>query len=429
MLGNALAYKRTDERIVQFVFRLRFELRVYEFYGNHRRDAFAHVLAGKLVRFFHQPRFLAVIVDYFGQRKAQALYVRAAVDGIYVIRVRIYHFVVRFVVLNRHFAHRIAVRLFEIQGLREQQLFAGSVQIFHERTDAAFVAERIFLFLPRALIFQRNAKPLVQIRQLAQTDFQRVVHKIGGFENFFIGKKSYFRASFLGIAHHLHAALRHAAVVHLLVNVPVLIYFRFQPFRKRVHRLYAYAVQAARYLIPGIPAELAARVHFGEYYFQRGNSLFRVNIHGDAAPVVAHGAAAVGIDGYFDVRAVSRQRLVDRVIHNLVHKVVQPFRIGGGNIHAGAFSDVFQAVENLYLFRAVLVFYFFRHCRLFLLVIVFSLMFCFVTISPACALVCVCARRILYADKLIITYPPEKVQRFSAINPICGKIFLFTKKA
>ena len=90
---------------------------------------------------------------------------------------------------------------------------------------------------------------------------------------------------------------------------------------------------------------------------------------------------------------------------------------------------MFQAVENLYLFRAVLVFYFFRHCRLFLLVIVFSLMFCFVTISPACALVCVCARRILYADKLIIAYPPEKVQRFSAINPICGKIFLLTKKS
>ena len=361
MLGNALAYKRTDERIVQFVFRLRFELRVYEFYGNHRRDAFAHVLAGKLVRFFHQPRFLAVIVDYFGQRKAQALYVRAAVDGIYVIRVRINHFVVRFVVLNRHFAHRIAVRLFEIQGLRKQQLFAGSVQIFHERTDAAFVAERIFLFLPRALIFQRNAKPLVQIRQLAQTDFQRVVHKIGGFENFFIGKKSYFRARFLGIAHHLHAALRHAAVVHLLVNVPVLIYFRFQPFRKRVYNGCAHTVQTAGNFISAT-AEFTARMQNGINHFRGRNAFFWMNSRRNAASVIRYGDAFVRIDGDSNFIAITGKRLINGVVYNFVDQVMQPAHGSCPDIHTGALSHRFQTFQNLYFVFAVIVcFLYFCH--------------------------------------------------------------------
>ena len=84
--------------------------------------------------------------------------------------------------------------------------------------------------------------------------------------------------------------------------------------------------------------------------------------------------------------AVAGQSLVDGVVHDLVDQVVQAPRPRGADIHAGTFTDRFQALQDLDLVAAVLVVGdgftvgfgndFFRHS-------VFVLPFCLVDEKPS----------------------------------------------
>jgi hypothetical protein len=44
--------------------------------------------------------------------------------------------------------------------------------------------------------------------------------------------------------------------------------------------------------------------------------------------------------------AVAGQRLVDGVVDDLVDEVVKPSRPGGADVHAGAFANRFEALED-----------------------------------------------------------------------------------
>ena len=104
------------------------------------------------------------------------------------------------------------------------------------------------------------------------------------------------------------------------------------------------AVQAAGDGISAA-AELAAGVQDGHDDFHRGLVLGGVHVHGDAAAIVDHLDAAVGLQHDFDVRAVAGQGLVDRVVHHFIDQVVQAARSGGSDVHARALPDRFQAFK------------------------------------------------------------------------------------
>ena len=71
------------------------------------------------------------------------------------------------------------------------------------------------------------------------------------------------------------------------------------PFRQRVHHRGADAVQAAGDLV-GVLVELAAGVQPGQHHFGRGDAFLGVDVGRDAAPVVAHGDAAVAVQHQLD---------------------------------------------------------------------------------------------------------------------------------
>ena len=88
----------------------------------------------------------------------------------------------------------------------------------------------------------------------------------------------------------------------------------------------------------------------------RRNAFFRVDVDRDAAAVVAHGNRVVGMDFHGDGGRVAGQRLVDAVVHDLIHHVVQARAIVGvADIHAGALANRLQPLENLDGISAVVV--------------------------------------------------------------------------
>ena len=96
-------------------------------------------------------------------------------------------------------------------------------------------------------------------------------------------------------------------------------------------------------------AEFTASVQYRIHDLGRGNALCGVHARRDASSVVLNGNALSGVyrDSY--KVAVTCQRLVDRVIHYLVHKVMQTSHRRCAYIHTGALADRFKSLKHLYL--------------------------------------------------------------------------------
>ena len=70
-------------------------------------------------------------------------------------------------------------------------------------------------------------------------------------------------------------------------------------------------------------AELAARVQHRIDDLERGLARLLLNVHGNAAAVVGHADALAVLNGYLDMRAEARERLVDGIIDDLIYQMVQ----------------------------------------------------------------------------------------------------------
>src|SRR6266705_2691527 len=95
-----------------------------------------------------------------------------------------------------------------------------------------------------------------------------------------------------------------------------------EPLAERVHDGDAHAVQAAGDLVRGV-LELFASVQDGQDDFGRRLSALLVDVDGNTAAVVADRAGTVGVQDDLDAVAVAGERLVDGVVHRLVHEVTR----------------------------------------------------------------------------------------------------------
>ena len=94
-----------------------------------------------------------------------------------------------------------------------------------------------------------------------------------------------------------------------------------------------------------VAAELAAGVQLGHHDVDGGDA-GGVHGHRDAAAVVGDLDAAVLQNLDVDGVGVAGHRLVDRVVDDFPDQVVQSALTGGADVHAGAFADRFQPLQD-----------------------------------------------------------------------------------
>ena len=121
-----------------------------------------------------------------------------------------------------------------------------------------------------------------------------------------------------------------------------------EPFTHCVDDRCTHAVQTAGDLVAPA-AELAACVQHGENDLKCALAGLLLNINGDAAAVIGDGNDVARLYDYLDTVAVACKRLIDGVIDNFIHKVVQTRRRGRADVHARALSDCLQTLEHLYM--------------------------------------------------------------------------------
>ena len=78
-----------------------------------------------------------------------------------------------------------------------------------------------------------------------------------------------------------------------------------------------------------------------------------MDVHRNAAAVVANGDRAIDVDGDFDFRAMAGEMFVDGVVQHFGNAMVQRAFVGAADIHAGLLADGFQALQFAELGRAV----------------------------------------------------------------------------
>jgi len=340
-----------DLAVAQLGLRLALELRIGHLDAHHRHEAFADVLAGHRVLFLQQLVGAAVDVDHARQRAAEAAQVRAALDRVDVVRVGQHRLGVAVVVLQRDLDGDPVLFLLEADRIRMQHHLV-LVQVLDEFADAAVVAEGLRAHRPVLLFLaEDDLDALVQERQLAQARGQDVPGKLDRAENLVVGIPRHLRAPVGARADDLQRRLRHAALEAHAVDLAFAPDFDLHPLAQRVHAADAHAVEAAGHLVAAV-VELAARVEDRQRHFHRRLLQLRVGIHRNAAAVVRDGHRAVGGQFDLDAAAIARQRLVDGVVHHLVHAVVQPALEGVADVHRRPFADRFQPFQNLD-FRAI----------------------------------------------------------------------------
>ena len=120
----------------------------------------------------------------------------------------------------------------------------------------------------------------------------------------------------------LKSCLGVAATIALEVDLALALDLDLEILRERVHDRDADAVQTTRNPV-GALVELAAGVQLREHDLGGRDLLGRVEVDGDAAPVVLDGDAVLDVDRDVDAVAMATERLVDRVVDDLEDEVVQ----------------------------------------------------------------------------------------------------------
>ena len=306
---------------------LALELRRLELDRDDRGQALAHVVAGEvLVLLLEQCVGPRIAVDRRGERRPEAFLVGAAlmgVDGVGEGRDRV---VVARVPLHRDLDVRGVALALEIDDRGVDRLLAG-VEVRDEVADAALVVVGVGDGRVLALVGERDGQAGAEERHLPHALRQDLVAEIEFLEDLGVRPEGDGRAAALGLLQPLDRAGGHAADVGLAPAVAVPDHVGFELGGQGVHNRHADTVQSAGDCV-GLAIELATGVQGRHHDLKGGPVLDRVLVDGDAATVVRYLHAAVREQRDVDPVTFAGKRLVDRVIHYLVHKVVEATQSG-----------------------------------------------------------------------------------------------------
>ena len=356
--------------VAELGLRLTFELGLGELDRDDGCQAFADVVTGEVVVLVSDDAFVAAVaVDEGGQRGAEALLVHAAFGRVDGVGEGVDGRGVGGGPLHGDFhAHGAFVVFgFEVDDLVVDRVgLLGGVEVFDVVAQAVFVAVGdgavalgllvrgllaacdfvAFVGGGLALVGQGDAQALVEEGHLLEALAQGFEVEFDGFEDFGVRVEDLRGAGFVGCFAAFEGGDGGAAVCERHApHVALAADFGVHAGGEGVDDGDADAVQAAGDGVSAA-AELAAGVEDRHDDLDGGLVLGGVLVDGDATAVVDDFDAAVCLDRDLDVVGVAGQGLVDGVVDDLVHQVVQAAFAGGSDVHARALADGFQALED-----------------------------------------------------------------------------------
>ena len=314
--------------VAELLLRLSLELRILDLDGNNGRQTLADIVAGQ-VRIAVLQNFVLsrILVEGLGQRVVEAHDVHAALGRVDVVHEAVFIDVVAVVVLHGHLNVHIVLRAFKIHDLRIRRRLVF-VQIPDKLADAALVVKDLLalrMSLIAAHIAECDAQISGQKRRLAQSRAKRIVIVLQRLlEDLRIRLERDGSPGLAGRAgaNPFHRLCDLAAGEFHLIDTAVLAHLHLQALRQGIDDRRADAVQAARHLVPAA-AEFAAGVQNRENNLQGGLAHLVIDADRNAAAVIGDRDGVARIDRHLDMRTVAGERLIDRIVHDLIDQMVQ----------------------------------------------------------------------------------------------------------
>ena len=363
-VGHDLERQRTHVGASELGLGLALKLRIGQLDRDDGRKALAHVVTGQVgVLLLEQILLTGVIVDHAGEGGTETLEVHAALGGVDVVGKRHDVLAVAAIPLQgyldlAHLGHRrVRIRLaLDVNGLlKGLGNVLAVVEELDEVDDAALVAKLLHAGSSLALIGQHDLEVLIEERRLLQTVVQRIEIVDAGLEDLVVGPERDGGTRRLRSAHDLHLLDGLAARELHLVDAAVAAHLNDHTLGQRVDDGDTHAVQAARDLV-GRVIELTTGVQNRHNDFERRDLFDRMLVDGDAAPVVDDRDGVVGVDRHLNLGAETGHGLVDGVINDLPHQVMQTAGARRANVHARALTNGLETFEDLNLAAIVIVF-------------------------------------------------------------------------
>ncbi len=267
-----------------------------------------------------------------------------------------HHFVVAVVPPHRDLDPDVVARAVDIDRLRHERGL-GPVEILHEFLDATFVEQLGPERHGGAFVRQDDADAGVEEGEFPQALFQRVemIVEVGerplGVGLAVGGEKAHFCPALAGGGSD-HTDVFHGLAVSNRAKYSVSLRQTRSSSQSDSALTTDTPTPCRRRDLVGVAflggvVEFSAGVQLGHDDLGGGHAFFLVHVDRDSAPVVAHRYAGIRVDRDLDLRGVSGQRLVDAVVHDLIHHVVQARAvIGVTDIHAWPLAHSVQALEN-----------------------------------------------------------------------------------
>ena len=255
----------------------------------------------------------------------------ATLNGVDVVRKGENQLVVAVVILHRHLGDRISFLRGEMNDIGMQRFKAALLmQVIDKARDAALVAEirlKRLSAVGAAGVTQNNPQAGIEKRLLPQTQQQHIAVKFDRLKNLSVGLKGNGGAGVAAFAGHLEVGSDLSALEALMMAMASIPNLHLKPFGKGVDRRGADSMQAARNLVTA-SAELSARVQDGQNHCNGRNSHLWMKADRDAAPIVPDTDDIPRQDIDLNIGAITCKGLIDRIIDDLVNKVVQAARTG-----------------------------------------------------------------------------------------------------
>ncbi len=367
-LGDGRADEALDLGVEQLLLGLVVEGGLGQLGADDGDEPLAEVLAaGRGVLLLDEPGLAGVAVERAREGDLEALPVRPAVDIVDVVGEGEQCLVVPVVVLERDLADHAPLGVLPAEVDRRADGVLALHQVLDILDEPVDRAEGGLLGLAvgaDAFVGELDGDARVEVGELAQAGRERLEAKVGLGEDVRVGLEADLGAAFAAAAGGDLAddmeGLDHQAAGELdAVDLAVAPDLALEPLAEGVDAGDADAVQAAGDLVgAALLLELAPGVQLGHDDLDRRLAvevgvLVAHGLDGDAASVVDDGARPVGLDGDADGGGEAGHRLVDRVVDGLVHQVVQGVDPRAADVHAGAFADRLEALEDFDLVGAV----------------------------------------------------------------------------
>ena len=84
-------------------------------------------------------------------------------------------------------------------------------------------------------------------------------------------------------------------------------------------------------------------------------------VNRNSTSIILNAADVILLESDGNRVAVTGHGLINTVVHYLVHKMVQPIRSGGTNIHTRTLSDSLKPLKNLNAACGIFLIFFVRH--------------------------------------------------------------------